>query len=224
MIFDFDGIILETEAPQYQAWQEIYQENGCSLPITEWSAILGSSSERFDPVNYLEVQAHATFDRQSLETRQVMRCRELMAGINLMPGVVDYLEEAKRMGLRMAVASSSPREWVVGHLTAYEILPYFSAVFTANDVERVKPDPMLFTSAAKALEVQADEALIFEDSPNGILAARGAGIFCVAVPNDLTVHLDLSLANYRIPSFSAVPLKDLLTQLDHHNGEVHRER
>jgi beta-phosphoglucomutase-like phosphatase (HAD superfamily) len=114
------------------------------------------------------------------------------------------------MGLKLAVASSSRRAWVEGHLERLGLLSYFQVIRTKEDVALTKPDPALFLRAAEGLGVPPRETIVLEDSQNGVRAARFAGAFTVAVPNALTRHLDLSQANLLLESLGDLPLWDLL--------------
>jgi HAD superfamily hydrolase (TIGR01509 family) len=129
------------------------------------------------------------------------------------PGVLDYIAEGRRLGLKVGVASSSPRSWVAGHLTRLGIVDLFDCLCTSEDVVTVKPDPALYLLALARLGASADESIAFEDSPNGILAAKRAGLFCVAVPNPLTSQLPLDLADVRLNSMTDMPLSELLAKL-----------
>lgn len=131
----------------------------------------------------------------------------------LMPGVAQYLLDARQLELRVAIASSSSRSWVVQHLERFGIADAFDAIVCRDDVTRTKPDPELYQRAVARLEVTAAEALALEDSTNGIAAAKAAGLRCVAVPTVMTAGLDFSRADLTIPSLGAVPLADLLAQV-----------
>ena len=130
-----------------------------------------------------------------------------------MIGVREYVAEAKRRGLGLAVASSSSRAWVLGHLHRLDLAAQWDAVRTLDDVARTKPAPDLYLSAVDALGVAPGEAVAFEASANGIAAAKDAGLLCVAVPNALTAGMDLSRADLRLTSLSETPLERLLAVL-----------
>jgi beta-phosphoglucomutase-like phosphatase (HAD superfamily) len=128
--------------------------------------------------------------------------------------VVDYLTDARRLGLRLAVASSSPHSWVDTHLAQLGLLDRFDAIICVDDVGVAKPDPGLFLRAVDVLGVAREEAIVFEDSPNGVLAAKRAGIFCVAVPNPMTQRLTFVPPDIRLQSLADVPLAALLQQVE----------
>ena len=212
LIFDFDGLILDTEAPAYESWQHVYEAHGRHLEFATWATCIGTD-DTFDPHALLEARLGHALDRTEVQARRRARFAELIARQDIRPGVRDYVAEARRLGLRLAVASSSSRDWVAGHLDRFGLLECFDVLRCAGDVARVKPDPALYRAVLTALEVGPGEAVAFEDSPNGIRAARAAGIFCVAVPNPLTADLDLGHADLRLRSLAELSLPSLLARV-----------
>ncbi len=205
LIFDFDGLILDTETPELDVLQKIYKEYGCSLSVQRWGKIVGGSgASTFDPVADLEACTGVSIPRESLFARWRAEARARIEANPVLPGALSLLDEARERGLKLAIASSSPHEWVDGHLARLGLTPRFGAVLCAEDVPRVKPSPDLFELALRKLGVRAAEAVVFEDSPNGVLAAKRAGIYVVAVPNPVTAQL----------SFDASPPDELLTTLE----------
>jgi HAD superfamily hydrolase (TIGR01509 family) len=178
-------------------------------------------SGEFDPYAHLEQQLGRPVDRAAVRTKRRARFAELMASQSLLPGVRDYISKAKELGLKLGLASNASRSWVIGYIASFEIGAYFDSLVCADDVERTKPDPALYLVTLQALGVGASETVAFEDSPNGILAAKRAGVFCVAVPNALTRHLSLDLADLRLSSMSDLALEELLLQISGRaNGQV----
>lgn len=212
LIFDFDGLILDTEVPDYQAWLEVYAEYGCDLPLSTWASYIGGAADVFDAYSDLEAQSGRFIDRQAIRAKRKKRYSELVAAQPILPGIVEYITTAKQLGLQLAVASSGSRYWVISNLTRLALLDSFDYVKCADDVERVKPDPALYLAALDALQVDPHEAIAFEDSPNGVTAAQHAGIFCVAIPNPLTSQLPLEHADLRLNSLADLPLETLLAR------------
>ncbi len=201
IIFDFDGLIIDTEMPGCNAWAELFNQHGFSFTIEDWKKAIGTGPSAYDPAQHLSQLTNGLLDPLVIQEQTLDRARELIELQPMLPGVLDFLIAAQRLGFPMAVASSSNREWVEGYLTKLDIRKYFKVVCTSNDVTNVKPDPELFLLAAKRLGISPSEAVIFEDSPNGIKAAFAAGIPCIAIPNDITKSMDLSLATKIIDSF-----------------------
>lgn len=213
VFFDFDGLILETETPALQSWQEIYQEYGCVLPLSVWANHIGTSADSFSPSDYLEAQLGRPVDREHIRRKCLQRCNELIAGQGILPGVEDYIADAKGLGLKLAVVSSSSREWVLGHLLRLGIRTYFDSIKCSDDVHLTKPDPELYHLVLKELSLRPEEGIALEDSPNGVLAAKRAGVFCVAVPNSLTRQLSLAQADMQLNSLADLPLDKLLIRI-----------
>ena len=209
LVFDFDGLILDTEGPEFKAWQEIYAAHGCHLALETWAACIGTR-DAFDPYADLAALAGRALDTAAIRAAHAARVGELIAFEPVRPGVRDYLDAARRLGLGLAVASSSSRQWVAGHLERLGLADRFDVLRCAEDVTRVKPHPDLYVAALKALGAAPVAAIALEDSPNGVLAAKRAGLFCVAVPNPLTAKLDLTAADIRLASLDELPLPALL--------------
>jgi HAD superfamily hydrolase (TIGR01509 family) len=220
VIFDFDGLILDTEVPEFQTWQEIYQAHGCKLALEIWATGLGTSADAFDPCAHLEAQLGRLIDREVIHQRRRQRYHELLGAKAVLPGVREYIAEAKRLGLYLGVASSSSREWVVGHLTELGLYAYFDCIKCRDDVPHVKPDPALYQAVVETFALQPHQAIALEDSPNGITAAKRAGLFCVAVPNPLTRQLSLAHADLLVSSLADLPLQQLLDHVQR-NGQGH---
>lgn len=210
LIFDFDGTILETEGPDYESWREVYAQHGVSLPVEVWAVAIGGAVGVFDAYAWLEQQAGQPVDRAAIQSMRRARYDELVAGQTVLPGVEAYVRRARALGLKLAIASSSPHSWVDTHLTNLGLYASFDAICCADDVPLAKPSPDLFWAALAALQVDASEAIVIEDSPNGVTAARAAGIYCVVVPHPLTAQLPLDHANLRLDSLADLSLDDLL--------------
>ena len=214
LIFDFDGLILETEGPIYQSWLEVYQAHGQHLPITEWVKTVGTWDSYFDPFIDLEGRLGYSLDWSVIEPRRQQREATLVLQQSVLPGVVEYIQDAHRMGLKVGVASSSDRSWVQGHLARLGLLDSIDCLRVRENVQQAKPDPELFLSAAACLGIQPCEAIALEDSHHGVIAARAAGMFAVVVPHDLTAHLPFKEAHMRLESLASLPLEKLIAAIE----------
>jgi HAD superfamily hydrolase (TIGR01509 family) len=216
LIFDFDGLILDTETPEYQVWKNIYQENGHDLPITKWGSIIGGNgSSSFEPSDELSLLSQGRLDHESLRARHRLESHELILSQPVLPGVLELIDAAKEANLKLAIASSSPHSWVDTHAKRLGIFDRFDAVICADDVGagRTKPNPDLFLLALNQLGVEKEAAVVFEDSPNGVKAANQAGIFVVAVPNPVTSLLVIEGADLILSSLSELALVGLIHQV-----------
>lgn len=211
LIFDFDGLILDTETPEYQALSTAYAEHGQHLPVTLYGSVVGAQyGHQFDPVVHLSALTGKPVDARVFWERVNSQRMDIIEHSQPLPGVETYLREARERGLRLAIASSSPHSWVDGHLMRLGLFHYFDVIKCQGDVRQIKPAPDLFLAALASLQLRAEEALVFEDSLNGVLAAQAAGIRVVAVPNPVTVHLEIRGESLRLNSLAEMPLADLL--------------
>jgi len=115
IVFDFDGHILDTEEPVYRSWLEVYEAHGEELPFERWIQIVGSTTTGFHPQHHLEERLGRPLPKEVLD-RRIDRRTEMILARKVLPGVVQHLDAAREMGLRLGVASSSTAEWVRGHL------------------------------------------------------------------------------------------------------------
>ncbi|MCK6255787.1 HAD family hydrolase [Fictibacillus sp. KIGAM418] len=211
VVFDFDGLILDSETSVYNAIQEIFTEHSCNMPLELWQQCIGTK-DFLDPFEYLEEQINKKVDRKGLRAKHHERVLSMLEGEKPLPGVEDYLEAAKELGLKIALATSSSRQWVTGHLEKLNLLSYFDCLKTADDVEHVKPDPALYLEAVKCLGVKPNEAIAFEDSANGARAAKAAGLYCVVIPNEVTKGLVFGDVDHQMESLAEVQLKELMNR------------
>jgi HAD superfamily hydrolase (TIGR01509 family) len=212
IVFDFDGLILDTEEPIYRSWLEVYEAHGEALPFERWVQIVGSTTAAFHPQRHLEERLGRPLSQEVIE-RRIERRTELILAQQPLPGIVQLIDSATNLGLQLGVASSSTRDWVTGHLTRLGMVGRFECLRCRDDVTNAKPAPDLYIAALDCLGVSASEAIAIEDSPNGVIAAKRAGMRCVAIPNTITAGLDLSHADLVLRSLSEVTLPDLLQRV-----------
>jgi putative hydrolase of the HAD superfamily len=213
VIFDFDGLIVDTESTGYHTWREIFAEHGHELPVELYAQVVGTDfNTSYDPRRDLEVRTGRDFDWQAIELDRKARESELRQHLRLLPGVADRLQEADSLGLRIAIASSSPRTWIDSWMDQLGLHDHFHHISTVDDTGKVKPDPSLFLHAAEKLGVRPEEAVIFEDSLNGLRAALAAGIRCVVAPGPMTRHLDFEGAWKRVESLAHVSIAELMVE------------
>jgi HAD superfamily hydrolase (TIGR01509 family) len=215
LIFDFDGLILDTETPEVDTWTRIYADHGYDFPFDDWSQTVGGYGlSNFDPAEHLSLLSQGRLDPVSLRTRHHLESAAIIERAAVLPGVLEMIHDARQHGLKTAIASSSRHAWVDGHTQRLGIFHLFDHIICADDVApgRTKPHPDLFLLALERLQVQKNEAVIFEDSPNGVLAAKRAGVFVVAVLNPLTARLKVQGADLTVASLAELPLSRLLAK------------
>jgi putative hydrolase of the HAD superfamily len=258
VVFDFDGLILDTETPIFRSWAEAYEECGVApLAIDAWASAIGTAGG-FDPLAELSsrVAGADAAVRAALDdvlTRRKARRDALLALEAVRPGVVDWLTAAHRLGLGVGLASSSSRGWVEGHLRRLGVFAQFDGLVCFGDDApggagtgtggagggeqhvvaphdgsapgpppgptgptgrmRPKPAPDLYLAVCEALGAAPAASVAIEDSPNGIRAARAAGMYCIAVPNPMTRLLRLEGAHLVVESLADISLTEALEVL-----------
>lgn len=216
VVFDFDGLIVDTETPLYRAYHQVFQEYGVELPIEAWSSFLGTNA---DPYQFLQERLKRQLQRAPIEAKVQELHDLLMQEQQLRPGVEAYLQAAKRLQLKIGLASSAQRLWVEGYLRKFRLFDFFDCILTGNNMTKSKPDPDLYQLAIRYLGVSPAEAIAFEDSLHGMNAAKGAGLLCVIVPNPVTQHLSFAGCDLRIDSMAEVSLEEIIDRLA---KQIHR--
>lgn len=204
VIFDFDGTILDTEWSEFASIQAEYARHGLDFRIEDFIHRVGRADQPHWTVE-LQERAGTPLDLEMIEERRREDHRARIAAIDLRSGVIEFLDHLGDLDVPVAVASSSPSWWVEGHLAERGLRHRFLTVTSRDHVERAKPWPDLFLAAAASLDVVPGRCLAIEDSFHGVTAALAAGMSCVAFPNPVTVHSDLSSADLVVDSLLDVP-------------------
>lgn len=192
VLFDFDGILVDTEWAIYQAWRRVFEAHGQHLPLEIYTRCIGSDFATWSPKTHLEELTGLAFDWHDLDTR---RQGEIMADLTHegpMHGAIAVLEKLKSAEIPCAVVSSSSHHWVDGWLEKLGLAAYFKTTVCRGDAPRIKPAPDLYLEAAKRLAILPADCLVIEDSLNGLNSARSAGMAAWVVPNRVTECLDFS--------------------------------
>jgi HAD superfamily hydrolase (TIGR01509 family) len=213
LLFDFDGLLVDTETASRAGWQWLYREHGHELPLDKWALMIGTV-DGWDPWGHLEELVGGGLDRETLNERRYAHELSLLETEELRPGILEYLAAAERHGLKRAIVSSASRAWIDMHLARLERAVGWDAIVTADhDPERAKPRPTLYLEALRELGVDASEAIAFEDSPNGAKAAKAAGLYVVGIPNAVTRDLGLAeTADTVVDSLAELPPDELLAR------------
>ncbi|PUB12260.1 HAD family hydrolase [Paenisporosarcina sp. OV554] len=212
VIFDFDGLIIDTETVWYEAFREALYQFEVDLTIEQFALVIGTDDAVLDKYILDNIKESSTISEIKELASKLFH--EKIGQPILREGVLDYLITAKEAGIKIGLASSSKRNWVEKFLMQLHILPYFEVIKTRDDVTTVKPDPELYLQAIKALGVQPEEAVAFEDSLNGLKAARAAGLKCVIFPNPVTTNLAFEDFSLRLFSMAEKPLEFILKELN----------
>jgi len=212
LLFDFDGTLVDTESVDLRSWQEVFAAHGVQVPLERFALRIGTLNGP-DELDELDALLDAPCDREAVQAGRRARELELLSEESLRPGVREYLDAARELGLALGIVSSSSRSWIADGLARLGVPDRWAVVACADgDRSLCKPSPALYLEALRTVGVAPEEAIAFEDSPNGIAAARAAGIFCVAVPNPVTRSLDLGAADLVVASLADLPPAELLAR------------
>lgn len=214
IVFDFDGLILETERPQYEAWRDVFASFGRELPLQAWLDVMGKPVmiDLFPRRLSQELGRPLDIDAVIAQYREVVA--KHLSAQPIQPGVKRVIEDARKMGLKLAVASGSTHRWVDGHLRRLGLFDFFDHTTCSEDTDRHKPDAEPYLHACRALSVPTGSALALEDSALGITSAKAAGMFTVAVPTEMTAYQSFDHANLRLDSLEQMSLAQMIEQVE----------
>ena len=208
LVFDFDGLILDTETPLIDAYGEVHARHGVPFDRARFVRSVGHAEYAFDPWHGFSPHA----DRVALELERRLYKDEILLRQPILPGVKTLLTDARTAGLRIGLASNSEHAWVEPHLERIGLRPFFEFLACREDAPSPKPEPDLYRLVLNRFGLRGLEAIAFEDSHTGSLAAKRANLWAVAVPNESTAHHDFAHVDLRIPSLAEVTLESLLTR------------
>jgi HAD superfamily hydrolase (TIGR01509 family) len=206
VLFDFDGVLVDTEWAIYHAWLRTFRAHGHDLPLDVYTHCIGSDFATWSPKTHLEDLTGQAFDWHDLDTRRQQEIVAELDGEGSMPGAAALLAQLTAAGIRRAVVSSSSHQWVDGWLEKTALARHFETIVCRGDAERIKPAPDLFLEAARRLGLDPAACLVFEDSLNGVKAAKAAGMRVWVVPNRVTAALDFSTADRVFPSLTELAM------------------
>jgi len=202
VLFDFDGVLVDTEWAIYQSWRRCFQAHGHDLPLSIYTRCIGSDFVTWSPKTHLEELTGLGFDWHDLDAARQQEILRDLAREGPMPGVPALLANLAVAAIPLAVVSSSSHSWVDGWLEKLGLAGHFQTVVCRGDAPRIKPAPDLFLEAARRLAVAPPDCLVIEDSLNGLTAAKAAGMAAWVVPNRVTEVLDFSAADRLFPSLA----------------------
>lgn len=208
LVFDFDGLIVDTETPLIDAYAAVHAAHGVAFDRTLFIRNVGHADYGFDPWHGFSPHA----DRAALELERRACKDKLMLSQPVLPGIVTLLDAARVKQLRVGLASNSEHAWVEPHLRRLGLHDRFEFFACREDAVAPKPEPDLYKLVLNHFGLRGHEAIAFEDSHTGCLAAKRANLHVVAVPNTSTAHHDFSPAKLRLNSMADAVLDNLLKQ------------
>lgn len=221
LIFDFDGVIVDTETQWYEIYRDwLKEEYNYDLNIRDYLVCVGANSREL--FAFLREAIGPEVDGEAFERSATDEFIRRSSVLPLMKGVEALIKDAKARGLKLAIATSATRRKPESHLKRLGLLEYFDAFSTAELCENIKPAPDLFLKAAELLKVSPEECLAIEDSGNGLISANRAGMRCLLVPNDITRHCKFEPCYKRADSLADVDLTEIekdFAQTGQNNGK-----
>jgi HAD superfamily hydrolase (TIGR01509 family) len=217
LIFDFDGLLMDTESTLLESWRWEWRRHGLELDPAGFFADHGGDANE-PRYRALAAAVGSAYDRGSSHALRMAYRAELNAALDPAPGVADWLDRAAELGLRLAVSSSSPLSHVGALLDQVGLRERFEVLATGEEVAAHKPDPAVYLLALDRLGLRARDAVAFEDSPHGVTAAHAAGLRCVAVPNPHADHARFAAADLLLASAADLSLDEVLATLEPETG------
>lgn len=212
VIFDFDGLLMDTESTSLESWQYEWEQWGLSLEVSEFFVAHGGdvTDERYAK---LAAAVGEGYDQGLSHRRRLDYRKQLHQELDIAPGIRDWLDEAVDLHLRLAVASSSPMEWLREHLGRAEVLDRFEVLAAGDEVVDHKPAPDVYRLALSKLAIDASRAVAVEDTGHGVTAAKASGLRCIAIPNPFVTPEQVGHADLLLPVAHHLPLTEALLQL-----------
>lgn len=210
VIFDMDGVIVDTEPVHYYAFQQHFKALNISVSDELYASFTGNSTKNV----YQKLKE--TFDLEaSLEDlidtkRQIFNdAFDQKEDLYLLDGVEDLIKDLHQNGIQLVLASSSAKVTIARIFTRFGLYPYFTDIVSGEDFPKSKPHPAIFEHAASLSVAPKHECIVIEDSTNGIKAAKAAGIFCVGYNSVHSKLQDLSEADFVIQHFSELDFESV---------------
>ena len=208
IVFDFDGLIVDTEGPGFISWLEVYQRFGAELNLNDWSHATGYIGG-FDPAVHLEKLLGRRLDWSQISPEREARNWALTLQARTLPGIEPLLQAARERGFRIGVASNSGNGWVEEGLKRLGLRTLVDAVVTREMVLNPKPAPDVYLKTAQVLGMEPNRTVALEDSEPGCRAAKQAGMKVVAIPNKFSERQDFKVADLVVKSAEDLDLKSL---------------
>ena len=202
ILFDMDGVLMNTEVLHYAIWQQVFAERGLTVDFEHYKGCIGSTNARLMELIYEGYGVDFRGDESIIQRFFQLKWEHIRVhGVPPIEGVAQTLAQLKARGYRMAVASSSPRKAIELCLQSLQIQHFFEVLFSSEQVARPKPAPDVFLAAAEKMDALPEICVVVEDSTNGTLAAKAAGMRCIGFVNPDSAGQCLDAADTLIHRF-----------------------
>lgn len=212
LVFDFDGLLMDTESASLHVWQNLWRWHGVELDVDTFFAPHGGDVTA-DRYAALAAAVGPGYDQAASHAQRMVIRQDIHAALVLSDGISTWLDEARELDLRLAIASSSPRGWIENHLSRIGFLDRFELLACGDEVSAAKPAPDVYALALRRLGVPAGRAVAFEDTVHGVAAAQGAGLRCVAIPHPYADPALFTAADVLLASAADHPLASVTRML-----------
>jgi beta-phosphoglucomutase family hydrolase len=203
VIFDMDGVLVDTEPFHVQTEKRMFRKMGLEIPDDEHAGYMGTATDvMWEQIIRKRKLSLDVAEMTGFTIQEGLPFFYSLEKIDPMPGLIDLLEKLKSLEIPMAVASSSDPETIRIVLEKSGLESYFHHAVSSSEVGKSKPEPDVFLHAAKLLGVAPENCVVFEDSKNGIKAAKAAGMVCIAYSGANSGEQDRSQADYHISNYS----------------------
>ena len=204
VIFDMDGVLVDTEPFHYENENRMFQKLGLEVTDEEHVRFVGVATDRMWQ-HLVESRSlpYSVAELTAMTIRQGIEILNSLESLPPSPGLVDLLEKLLGLNIPLAVATSSDSETMHFILEKTGLKKYFQVTVCRNNVEKSKPAPDVFLKAASLLAVNAGDCVVVEDSLNGVKAARAAGMYCIVYTGNGSSGKAILLADHQINSFAA---------------------
>lgn len=207
VIFDMDGVIIDSEPIHFEVDIQTMKDFGCSISKEELNKYVGTTNEYM----FTDIKNKYKLDK-SVEEIINYRCelakrKVIESDLAPIEGIIDLLKNLKEKNIPAAIASSSPRDFIEVVVSKFELEDYFSCILSGEEVENGKPAPDIYVETAKKLGIVPEECIVIEDSKNGVMAAKEAGMKCIGFKNINSGEQDLTKADYIVKSIVEIEIQ-----------------
>lgn len=207
VIFDMDGVIINSEPLHHKVEREIVEELGGKLSDEEVASFVGTTD--YNMWSKIKKKFNFKLSVEELIEMKKERFMKEIDEIQLVPNFIDFMLSLYKKGYLMAIASSNNRKIVDTIVNKFQLYKYMKFIISGEEVKRSKPDPEIFLTAAKKMNVTPSDCIVIEDATNGVKAAKAAGMKCIGLKNTDTGKQDLSEADLIIENFNELSLDTL---------------
>ena len=207
VIFDMDGVIIDSEPIHFEVDMQTMREFGVNISKDELNKYVGTTNEYMlnDLINKYKIQKSI---KEILEYKMELTIRRIKeTKINAISGIPELLISLKHNNIKTAIGSSSPKELIITVIEKFQLGKYFDCIVSGDEVKEGKPKPDIYLEVSKRIGVNPEECIVIEDSRNGVLAAKNAGMKCFGFRNVNSGNQDLSKADIIVDSIRNIDIQ-----------------